>query len=389
METATPIQQSERNIIVDIIRGFALTGVLIANFTSYNYQQIPTGVLDSISSPLDKTLIDFNTIFFEWKFMTLFSILFGYGFGLILTSLEKKNINPNAFFLRRMFWLFVIGLIHTSFWWADVLHLYAMGGVLLLLFRKLSTRNILVCSFVFMFILAPAVSFVTRNNADFFTDQNISVLYEQYKHGNLFNVFRENWTFYYHAFIAFDFDVHDVIEALGRFLFGYYLLRIGLFDSVESKKKLFKRVVLVTAPIVIIYLISRWMVVEGKLDTSAYYWEPLKKLGIICTSCCYASILVIAFIAFGQNRFFKSLQALGKMTLTNYLMVSAFLIILLYGFGFGKLGELPMHIIWMYAAAWLAFETIFSTWWLSKFRYGPVEWIWRQLTYQKRIQLRK
>ena len=98
METATPIQQSERNIIVDIIRGFALTGVLIANFTSYNYQQIPTGVLDSISSPLDKTLIDINTIFFEWKFMTLFSILFGYGFGLILTSLEKKNINPNAFF---------------------------------------------------------------------------------------------------------------------------------------------------------------------------------------------------------------------------------------------------------------------------------------------------
>ena len=137
MTTAYPIQQSDRVVIVDIIRGFALTGVLIANFTSYNYQNLPASVFNAISSPLDIALKNFNAVFFEWKFYTTFSILFGYGFGLILSSLEKKNINPNSFFLRRMFWLFVIGVVHTLFWWADVLHLYAVSGIFLLGFRKI------------------------------------------------------------------------------------------------------------------------------------------------------------------------------------------------------------------------------------------------------------
>jgi len=86
MTNTLPIQQNERVVVVDIVRGFALTGVLIANFTSYTDQQLPSYILDSISSPLDKTLSEINAVFIEWKFMTLFSILFGYGFGLIIMS---------------------------------------------------------------------------------------------------------------------------------------------------------------------------------------------------------------------------------------------------------------------------------------------------------------
>jgi uncharacterized protein len=389
MVSALPTEQKDRTIIVDVIRGFALIGVLIANFTSYVNQQIPEHILHSISSSLDTSLMNVNAVFFEWKFMTLFSILFGYGFGLILESLEKKNINPDFFFARRMFWLFIFGCIHTLFWWADVLHLYALSGILLLLFRKKPSRSILIYAISFMFIIPILISYVLRNQPETFTDENIQKLYNQYKQGNLFDVFKFNINFYYRMFIVSGSDLHDIIETLGRFLLGYFLLRIRLFHSVEAKKNIFKKVALITAPFVTVYFIIRWLLLKEIFHVNQFILNPLLSIGIFFTTCFYVSLLVIGYISFGMNKLFTALQALGKMTLTNYLMVSAFLIILLYGFGFNNLGELSIHIIWLYALVWLFVEIVFSIYWLKRFRYGPAEWIWRQLTYRKRISLRK
>jgi len=391
MTTASPIQQNDRVVIVDIIRGFALTGVLIANFTGYNYQNLPRSVFDTISSPLDKSLIQFNAIFFEWKFYTLFSILFGYGFGLILSNLEKKNINTTSFFLRRMFWLFVFGVMHTLFWWGDVLHLYAIAGVFLLGFRKLSTRTILICSLLGMFILPPFISYVFRYENSDFTDENLKLLFNEYRTGNIIDVFKANINLYYKSWILNPGtgELGEIIQVLGRFLFGYFLVRIKLFESIESKKSLFEKILFVTAPIMIAYFTIRWLSLQGTISTDHFYWSPLIRLGIMSTCCFYVSLLVILFIIFGRTKFFIALQALGKMTLTNYLLVSAICVTLLYGIGFGQLGILTMGKVWICAAAWWIFEVVFSTFWLNRFRYGPAEWIWRQLNYQRRIQLRK
>lgn len=389
MTETLPIEQKDRAIIVDVIRGFALIGVLIANFTSYIDQQTPEPILNSISSPLDKALMNFNTVFLEWKFMTLFSILFGYGFGLILESLEKKSINPNFFFIKRMFWLFVFGVIHCLFWWGDVLNLYAMSGILLLLFRNKSNKTILSCAVLFMLIIPVLISYLLRNLPDTFTDTDIQGLYTQYKQGTLFEVFKFNIIFYHRMFNVSGSNLQDIVETLGRFLFGFFLLRIKFFHSVETKKEIFKKVALFAAPVMISYFILRWLLLNETIHLNQFIRSPLLKLGILSTTTFYVSILVIAYINFGLNKFFAALQALGKMTLTNYLMVSAFLIILLYGFGFNKLGEIPMHIIWFYAIVWLFVEIMFSTYWLKQFRYGPTEWIWRQLTYWKRLQLGK
>lgn len=389
MTTTLPVEQKDRAIIVDVIRGFALIGVLIANFTSYVEQQTPEPILNSISSSLDRFLLAFNSVFLEWKFMTLFSILFGYGFGLVLESLEKKNINPNFFFVKRMFWLFVFGVIHSIFWWGDVLNLYAMSGILLLFFRNKSNKTILSCAVLFILVIPVLISYLLRNQPETFTDADIQGLYIQYKQGTLFEIFKFNINFYYRMFVASGNNLHDIIETLGRFLFGYFLLRIKFFHLVEEKKTIFKKVALFASPIMIAYFILRWLLMNGTIHINQYILSSLLSIGVFSTTTFYVSILVIAYLSFGMNKFFTALQALGRMTLTNYLMVSVFLIIFLYGFGFNKLGEIPIHTIWLYAFVWLFFEIIFSTFWLEKFKYGPTEWIWRQLTYWKRLQIRK
>lgn len=388
MTVTLPIAQKDRATIVDVIRGFALIGVLIANFTSYVDQQTPEPILNSISSSLDIFLISFNSVFLEWKFMTLFSILFGYGFGLILESLEKKKIKPNFFFVKRMFWLFIFGVIHSIFWWGDVLNLYAMSGVLLLLFKNKSNKTILSCAILLMIFLPALISYLLRNQPETFTEGDIQGLYNQYKQGTLFEVFKFNIYFYYRMFVVSGSNLHDIIETLGRFLFGYFLFRIKFFHLVETKKSIFNKVALYTAPLMVAYFIYKWLLMNGTIHVNHYIFSPLLSIGVLSTTTFYVSILVIAYISFGMNNFFTALQALGTMTLTNYLMVSAFLIILLYGFGFNKLGELSIHTIWLYAFVWLFVEVMFSVYWLKLFRYGPTEWIWRQLTYWKRLQLR-
>jgi uncharacterized protein len=285
--------------------------------------------------------------------------------------------------------LFVFGVIHSIFWWGDVLNLYAMSGILLLLFRKKSNKTILSCAVLFMLVIPVFISYLLRNQPETFTDADILGLYNQYKQGTLFEIFKFNINFYYRMFIVSGSNLYDTIETLGRFLFGYFLLRIKFFHLVETKKETFRKVALYAAPLMVSYFIFRWMLINGTIHANQYILSPLLSLGILSTTTFYVSVLVIAYISFGMNKFFAALQALGRMTLTNYLMVSAFLVIQLYGFGFNKLGELPIHRIWLYAFVWLFVEIIFSTYWLKQFRYGPTEWIWRQLTYWKRLQLRK
>jgi uncharacterized protein len=357
--------------------------------TAYNDQNIPTALLNAMESPLDHVLGVFAKLFVEWKFMTIFSILFGYGFGLILAGLEKKNINPTPFFIRRMSWLFVIGILHAMFWWGDVLHFYAVTGLLLLACRKLRTSHLLIASCLCMFLIPPLISFFFINQPSFFTEENLMILYRQYKYGGLGDIIPFNLRLNYEAYIITGRDLNDIILTLGRFLFGYYLLRIGLFDRIEHKKAVFTKLVRISAPITIAYIVFRWWSLQPEFGMNEYLLEPLLGVGLFTMACCYMFTLVWLNIHFGTNKLFRVLQSLGKMTLSNYLLVSVCSISFFYGIGFGLLGELPMRSVWLFACCCLCGVSAFSIYWLDNFRYGPAEWIWRQLTYKKRIPLSK
>ncbi len=153
MNTAQPITQSNRTVIVDIIRGFALFGVLIANLEGFISFALPEKQAELLTSTAaDKATEHFVSLFIEGKFITIFSMLFGYGFGVLMERVSQKGIHANLFFVRRMLILLVFALIHIALWWGEILNVYAMAGLLMVLFRNVNKKSYLV-GFVFIVYL--------------------------------------------------------------------------------------------------------------------------------------------------------------------------------------------------------------------------------------------
>jgi len=389
MGTSLPTTQKERIVIVDILRGFALFGVLLGNFSGMLTNYVTEPIIKSISTPFDYTLDMLHAIFIQNKFMTLFSILFGYGFGVMMERVKKKNLNTTQFFLRRMFWLFVFGSIHLAFWGGDILHVYAAAGILLLLFRKYSNRIIFLSSLFFMFVLPFFIrlyqQFMLHSSFDY--DALVKNYYDTIKYGTLKDVAILNYRSYPQLWIYSLVDLRDGIETLGRFLFGYYILRRQILIRLDAYSLVIRKIWKGSFAAMLIY-IGLWLLVNYNFFTSKVWIFPFLKVGAFATTLFYATSVILLFQKGVANKLMEGFRSTGRMTLTNYLLQTIVYIIIFYNLGFGLLGEWPLHIIWIAALLLYLLQIILSRWWLSKFLYGPVEWIWRQLTYQKRFPLK-
>ena len=153
--TAIPISSSERYAILDVLRGLALLGIALANFPEFSlYSFLPVEAAGAMpTAGIDRIVRYLQYIFIDGKFYTIFSLLFGIGFSIIITNAARKGANGFRIFYRRMFVLMLIGFLHLMFLWSgDILMLYALLGMLLPLFRNLPNRALLVWAFVLMAI---------------------------------------------------------------------------------------------------------------------------------------------------------------------------------------------------------------------------------------------
>lgn len=390
MTNQLPIQQQDRTVVVDVLRGFALFGVLLGNFSSMLTNNVPPAIIEAHETGIDRLLSQLHDIFIENKFMTLFSILFGYGFGVIMQRLQKNKINPTPFFLRRMFWLFVFGCINLALWNGDILHIYAMTGIFLLLFRKQSDRAVLLSS-VFFLIVLPATIRICQHYFIKFPafDELLSNNYQTYKYQSLKNVAVINYKVYPSQWIFTWIEWRDMSETLGRFLLGYYILRKQLLAKLEENILFIKKVWKYTAILAILYITLHILIDEKLISVESFITYPFLKFGVLATTIFYAASLVQLYYYKKLPWLMQSFRNLGCMTLTNYLTETLIYVIIFYQAGFGLLGDFSFGIIWLCTFIVYFLQAIFSKWWLSRFYYGPVEWIWRQLSYRKKFKLIK
>ncbi|MEP6514309.1 MAG: DUF418 domain-containing protein [Parafilimonas sp.] len=397
MNTAQPITQAGRTTIVDIIRGCALFGVLVANIASFLNFALPKNQIKLlISTTPDKLTDHFISLFVDGKFITIFSMLFGYGFGVLMERVSQKGMHANLFFIRRMIILLLFAAIHIAIWWGEILNVYAMAGLLMLLFRNVKTKNLIWCGLFLLFIVGPFIHALKiiflppageRLNI-LFVDYNRSVL-----SGNMFSIAKSNYTLVFYLFVERWSQWRDVAEALGKFLLGYYVFRKGFLKDIFANIRVIKKVFRIALVIAVIYLIKKIIVeiigvtVEGKAFSIIDYL--FSNIGVLSLSLVYCTSLIQIYNYKKNKKLFMALASVGMMSLTNYLTQTAFYCFFFYGFGLSMMGKLHMQWTIPLAVCIFTLQIFFSVFWMKRFQFGFAEWIWRMLSYNKYIALRK
>jgi uncharacterized protein len=399
-----PISSRERIEILDVLRGLAVCGILIGNVQWFSGYGMMPPVLAQQSPAADQVTHFLVHFFIEGKFYSIFSFLFGFGFALQITRAEKRGDTKASLFKRRLFWLLVIGLLHAYLLWAgDILSIYAGMGFLLILFRRKADASLLKWAFVLLaipiltyilfyilfaiFVSPSAVASFEAGQVNFWNEAVRKV--QQSSYLQIVTDFNLQYIVGRYAGLILEMRLPKL---LAMFLLGFYAYRRGFFQDL-SKHRAFIRRVLIYGLILGLVGNIAFAALAGR--EAVFPPSPAGIVGVIS----YAfgvPALALFFIALVATLWQKAvwrrllafLAPVGRMALTNYLLQSIICLILFYGYGFGLFGRFGARAATLIALAIFLVQILLSALWLKYFSYGPMEWIWRQLTYRQRLDLR-
>ena len=393
--SALPVR--ERIQALDVLRGVAVAGILFANVLTFfgltfmppdRVAALPTAAADRVAVFLEHVLV-------EGKFYSIFSLLFGIGFGLQL-SRGGDAVLPR--FKRRLRILLAIGAIHAFLIWAgDILMLYALLGFTMPWFARKPNRALLRWTVILLavpttlyvvaltlWMLGGSGSAPTAPSAGL--PPKILKFFEAIGTGGLKDAFIGNLVFlagrWGDLFATVRFP-----KVLAMFVLGLWTVRTGIALSPSDHRATLARWRLLgwsvglPANIIAAWAFQHWSYlppsVGGLLGTA------MQGIGIPMLALGYAS--TVALLVVDGRRFITVFAPVGRMALTNYLMHSIICVVLAYGFGFGLWWRVGASTTMAIAAAIVVVQVPLSAWWLSRYRFGPVEWIWRRLTYGRPI----
>ncbi len=386
MNTLTPVGNSERIISLDVIRGFSLLGIFVVNMISFHS---PFLYLDPYSwwhTPGDRALYPWIDIFIQSSFYPLFAMLFGYGLAIQYQRALDKGTSFYDFGIRRLVLLLVIGCIHAFFIWSgDILIDYALLGFVLLLFLRVSGKKLLtlgICLFVipqlFFSILLVLMTFTDPTGVTNFTDiVSLQNSVAAYGSGGFAEIFKQRFHDWYLVHSPSNY-LYIVLSILPMMLIGAGAGKLQLLEQVKNHRKTWIAVGISTFSIGALVK-SLPIVIESNFAYS--YIQDF--FGGPFLSVSYAAILSLLLLNEKIIKWSKPLSAVGKMSLTNYLLQSIIGTFLFYSYGLGLYGEVTLTTGTFAAIGIYVIQIIFSEIWLSKFTFGPIEKVWRAASYGK------
>ena len=468
--TLTPVANHNRIEFMDVLRGFALIGIILMNIEWFNRPFVDIGRFDYQLTGIDWSAGWLVRVFVEGKFYKLFSLLFGMGFAVMLLQAKRKEQPFYAWFSRRMVILFAIGMLHmVLLWGGDILHDYAVGGLILLFWVWLSqykwmqwankdksflTVGLGLLALPFVVSFCAAIFFgVTRGEAQMNESHQLEQAVEQrvelikqdttlaqplidiaikerdgtleredvdedaltepqlikYKserrfisrHKRELDRQEESQVLKHGSYWqSVEFRAKESVEDLAKmpimagiisfplFLIGYWFVSSGAVVRPQEHLGLFKGMAWVglglgsalsAGSLIILAHPTVRFVDEFEISASFIFM-----LSQYLMSAGYVGVFVLMMLSERAKRLIMWLAPIGKMALTNYLMQTVILSLIFFGYGFGLYGEVSRFEQVCIAFAVILLQVLLSKVWLKYYRFGPMEWLWRSLTYKQK-----
>ncbi|WP_079474575.1 DUF418 domain-containing protein [Marinococcus halophilus] len=389
---------TERIHTIDMLRGFALLGIILANmaaFKALGFSQYADMVNTSLTETTAadqavNTLLDFFVI---GKFYPLFSFLFGLGFYMFYQRLTEKNFSADRIFQRRLLFLLFIGTIHLVFLWSgDILHLYAVTGFFLLMFTYRSSKAVLTwalglifASGFFMTLLLTAASAGTASMSPEPAERSVASGISAMKDGSYIDILTyrlSNEVIF--VLLQLPFSVPFI---LGLFLLGFYFGRRNMFTEAAAHLRTWKRLFIhslwlgLILNAVVTALKQEWITLPGGI--SAGLGDGLNYIAGPVLTLWYVSSFVLAAKSQSLRHFLLPFASMGRLALTNYLMQTIIAVLLFHGYGLGLFGEVSVTGGFITALVIYIVQLAGSHWYMKKFSQGPIEYLWRKWTYAR------
>ncbi len=404
-ELSGPTVQSERILSLDVLRGFAVLGILVMNIQAF---AMIGGAYFNPTAYGDLTGLNYlvwllSHLLADMKFMGIFSMLFGAGMILMAERLEATGRKPGRVHYRRTFILLLFGLAHAwLIWTGDILYSYAMCGFLVFLFRKTSPRTLITLGIISVAV-ASIISISAHFSLPYWSAEDVAGMAKLWApaQSQVFlelEAYRGGWSAQNEVrFVAASMmQTSSFIFAIawragGLMLVGMGLFKLGVFGAAlpaRTYRKMVLWALVLGLPLsglgVWYHFATGWDLERGFfLGMQFNYW------GSLFTMVGWVGIVMLFCQRCSGSWLYRSLASTGQMALTNYLMQTFICTTIFYGHGFGLFGSVERTgQILIVSGVWVV-ELLWSPWWLARFRFGPFEWLWRSLTYMKLQPMRR
>ncbi|GAB5454624.1 MAG: DUF418 domain-containing protein [Henriciella sp.] len=396
---AAPTSSFERYPILDVLRGFALLGVLIANLDELGGEGMTATAeqLAALSSAgIDQAVKRALELFVYDKANTLFAVLFGIGFWIQMERLTARGVAFGSIYLRRITILAVFGIIHMLGWFSwDILHLYGLLAFALYFSRSLSDRALFWIGGALLVLGKPVLTWagaelgLTQAGLDAAYSETAVLARHAAAQSGDFIAFVGAMN----AHIWFDWVLGGTFVAwfaygLGRFYIGAWIARQGWIQNAGEHLTTDKRL---TLPLLLsgfgLQIFTQEVLSQpaiAALDAHPLWLEILHNIATPLIAAGYVCALVWLLFSPQLRWMARPFAPVGQMALTNYLIQSPFILLILTsaGPGLGLAGQAGSGVYLILSLGFFSLQMVVSYFWMKVFAYGPAEWLWRGLTYR-------